>query len=103
MKTTHKILNKAFYLNVDDTELCYGMTYIDLLVTISNDADPTTDVALIEKDEMEVEVTSINSVSVVLLDKLEMEIKPPKMILDKLKEKIQSEVETWTWEELNNN
>jgi len=103
MKTTHRVLNKAFQLNLDDTDYCRGIAYIDLSITISNDADPTTDVALIEKDEMQVEVTSINCVTIVFLDKEEIEIKPPKKILDKLKDKIQSKVETWTFEELTEN
>lgn len=100
MKTTHKKTNIPFPLNLDDIDYCRGIAYIDFSVTFENDADPTTDVALIEREKMEVEVTSINSVSVVLMDKVELEIKPPKMILDKMKHKIQSEIEVLAWEEI---
>ncbi len=102
MTATHKFTNKPFSLNVEDAKLARSVAYIDVKIVITSDSDIQTDVADIDQEEIEVFVTAVNSISVLILDKEEVEVKAPKAITEKLRLAIQSEIESYSWSELNN-
>lgn len=102
MTATHTFTNKPFSLNVEDAKLARSVAYIDVKIVITSNSDIETDVADIDKEEIEVYVTAINSFSVLILDKEEIEVKAPKSITEKLRFAIEREIESYTWSELNN-
>ena len=102
MTATHKFTNKPFSLNVEDAKLARSVAYIDVKIVITSDMPIDMDIADIDKEEIEISVTAVNSISVLILDKEEVEVKAPKAITEKLRFAIEREIESYTWSELNN-